>query len=217
MTTLVILAAVISLGVLANYFSRERRIRRKLLAAKRWPIGELPENVPGRVVGRAGALTTTVTAPLTGRVCFYYAIYVEVQSDDSWKRILHESSGTPFLLEDHTGRAVVDPTAAQVTIRYDHERETGSTVITSMPEDELLARHGTTSQGFWGRKSLRFYEAVISNGHEIAVLGSGIREPDLGRPSVSAYREAPATLLRLTSSARHPLLISDHPETLGPD
>jgi hypothetical protein len=47
----------------------------------------------------------------------------------------------------------------------------------------------------------------------VAILGSGIREPDpKGLPS-EGYRSAPPTRLRLTSSPQYPLAISDDPLT----
>ena len=50
-------------------------------------------------------------------------------------------------------------------------------------------------------------------GYEAVVLGSGVREPDPNAPPEAAYRGAPPTRLRLTSSAKFPLVISDDPST----
>ena len=64
---------------------------------------------------------------------------------------------------------------------------------------------------------LRYREAVIEVGETIAILGSGIREPDLeARPDGDAYRAMAGTRLRLTGSRRYPLVISDAASTVGP-
>ena len=62
-------------------------------------------------------------------------------------------------------------------------------------------------------ESLRYREAMIEVGETVAVLGSGVREPDPNAPPEAAYRGAPPTPLRLTSSPRFPLIISDDPST----
>jgi len=196
------------------YWSEAQRITRSLRAAKRWPIAELPENTLGRVIGLARAIQDPLIAPLTGRACVYYIATVKKDSDDQ-DVVVTEHKGVPFSIEDPTGRAIVDPTDARITLVFDHTQRTGSHRPPNQDEETLLLRHGYTSKGK-GKRQLsapEFSEAVIEIGDQIAVLGSGIREPDLDRAPASAYREGPPTLLRLTSSARYPLLISDEPST----
>ncbi|MBE7447908.1 MAG: hypothetical protein HS111_03135 [Kofleriaceae bacterium] len=52
-------------------------------------------------------------------------------------------------------------------------------------------------------------------GEAIAVMGQGVREADpdaVGR--VGGYRSGPPTRLRLPARSRHPILLSDAPDTL---
>lgn len=202
----------VAIGGVVRYLQPARRIKRLLRAARSWPIAELPENTLGRVIGHVRALGEPLKAPLTGRTCVYYIAQVK-DREESQMTLVDEHQGVPFVIEDDTGRAIIDPTNARITLVFDHTSDTYASTVATPEQDALLARHGRNSKGFMGAKPMVFFEAVIEIGEKVAVLGSGIREPDPERASRSGYREAPLTLLRLTSSARYPLMISDDPET----
>jgi hypothetical protein len=199
------------------YFSAAQRLKRQLRAAQRWPLNELPEDIHGCVVGRARVISEQLTAPLTGRRCLYYIATVEEQRSNgrssSWKTLASETRGVAFLLEDGTGHAIVDPNGAQVALDFDGKSSSGTFHDADAVQEAFLARHGLKSQGWVFNKSLRFREAIIEVGETVSVLGSGTREPDPLAAPEAAYRGAPATRLRLTSSARFPLIISDDPST----
>lgn len=55
--------------------------------------------------------------------------------------------------------------------------------------------------------------ALFLLGEVVAVLGSGVHEGDPTGMPPGGYRSAPPTRLRLTSSPRFPLVISDDPST----
>jgi hypothetical protein len=66
--------AVLAIGLIAVvgfgwYFSPSNKLKRELRAARRYPLGELPEETRGRVVGAAHTLEQTLDAPLTGCAC----------------------------------------------------------------------------------------------------------------------------------------------------
>src|SRR5262245_31685952 len=83
-----------------------RRQMRRLREAKIWPIGELPDGTIGRIVGTVRPVGPALIAPLTGRECVWYHIYVnavsETANDSTW-----QSESISFLLEDRSGRALV--------------------------------------------------------------------------------------------------------------
>jgi hypothetical protein len=208
---------VFALALVAWFFSSEKRIKRKLRAAQKWAIGELPENTIGRVIGEVQPLDRTLTAPLTGRACVYYVAKVEQYRSNGrsggWRTIIRETDGVPFRLVDHTGHAIVDPTKAQVALTFDDKTMSGTFDDATPIEVAFLTKHGKTSEGWLFNKKLRYTEAVVDLGETIAVLGSGVREGDPMAMPPGDYRSAPATRLRLTSSARFPLVISDDPST----
>lgn len=212
-----IILVILLIVVLSWYFSHGARLKRQLKAARPWALAELPEDTHGRVVGRALPLTEQLAGPLTGRPCVYYIAMVEEQRSTGrstyWKTVASETRGVPFVLEDGTGRAIVDPNGAQVALDFDANSKSGTFDNADPVQEAFLARHGQKSQGWVFNKSLRYREAMIEVGEMIAVLGSGVREPDPNAPPEAAYRGAPPTRLRLTSSARFPLVISDDPST----
>lgn len=212
---LVILLIVGAIALVAWYFSKGNRLKRQLRAARPWPIAELPEDTLGKITGQARVLGGTLVGPLTGRACLYYVATVQERRSNGrssyWRTIISESAGVPFMLEDGTGRALVDPTNADVALEFDGNSSSGTFHDADPRQEAFLARHGKKSTGWIFNKGLRYREAMIEVGETIAVMGSGVREPDPEAPPEEAYRGAPRTRLRLTSSTRYPLVISDDP------
>jgi len=196
-------------------YSGPEKIKRALRNAARWPIGELPENTHGRVVGRARAVDQTLLSPLSGRSCVYYELQVLDTDGKAKVTLLREAKGVPFLIEDDTGRALIDPRDAEITLDFDHETKSGHGDNATRVEEALLARHGQRTKGWLFNKVLVYRESVIEVGELVAVLGSGVREADPDGEPGALYRGAPPTRLRLTSSTRFPLVISDLRTTTG--
>jgi len=213
MTEIMVIAIGSFLGLI-GYFSwrnsEPEKIKRALRKAARWPIAELPENTHGRIVGRARAVEKTLTSPLTGRTCVYYVVQVNKGDGKAKEMLFRESKGVPFMIEDDTGRALVDPSDSQITLEFDRATASGYFDPATPVEQALLERYGIASKGWVFNKVLDYSESVIEIGETVAVLGSGIREPDPDAEPNAAYRGEAPTRLRLTSSARYPLVISDH-------
>lgn len=217
---LFILVLIAVIAICAWYFGAHQRLKRQLKQAKPWSLSELPEDTHGRVIGQARALGEQLQGPLTGRPCVYYIAMVEEQRSTGrsthWRTVAQETRGVPFILEDSTGRAIVDPNGAQVALDFDGNSKSGTFNNADPVQEQFLARHGQKSEGWVFNKTLRYREAMIEIGETIAVLGSGTREPDPNAAPEAAYRGAPPTRLRLTSSPRFPLIISDDPATTRP-
>ncbi len=217
---LFILVLIAVIAICAWYFGAHQRLKRQLKQAKPWSLSELPEDTHGRVIGQARALGEQLQGPLTGRPCVYYIAMVEEQRSTGrsthWRTVAQETRGVPFILEDGTGRAIVDPNGAQVALDFDGNSKSGTFNNADPVQEQFLARHGQKSEGWVFNKTLRYREAMIEIGETIAVLGSGTREPDPNAAPEAAYRGAPPTRLRLTSSPRFPLIISDDPATTRP-
>jgi hypothetical protein len=196
--------------------------RRKLRTAKAFAIGALPEGTAGRVAGDASALDATLQAPLTGRDCVCYVAIVDgFRGPLGWVNLITEERGVPFVLADATGRAIVDPTGAEMALEFDSIATTGPTVPLGTFVDattlqrEFLARHGRSDRWPTPRR-LRYREAVICAGTRVAVLGEGVREPDPDAPPPGDYRGEATTRLRLTSTKRFPLVVGDDTDATAP-
>ena len=210
-----LLGGLVVIWFFAWYYSGQQRVKRRLRAARAWKIAELPEGTLGRVIGKAQALEEAMHGPLTGRPCVCYVVKVEQRPTGSkyWRTIIEKSRGVTFRLVDDTGHAIVDPTDAKIALTFDDNQWSGISQNASEAEEAFLAKHGHGSKGWVFNKSLRYHEAVIELGETVAVLGSGVREFDPTAPPPEGYRSPPPTRLRLTSSARYPLIISDIPAT----
>ena len=213
--------ALLALGVVGFaawafwYYSNDQQIRRRLRNAPTKRIQELRDDELGKVVGRARGLDEMLDAPLTGRRCVYFIAIVEEQRSTGkssyWKTIIKETRGVLFMLEDDSGRALVDAKSARIAIDFDGKSKSGTFDDPTPVERAFLERHGQKGEGWIFNRTLRYREAVIADGETIAVLGAGTREPDPDAPPIEAYRGEPQTRLRLTSSAKYPLVISDDP------
>jgi hypothetical protein len=194
-------------------FSEATQLRRRLRKAPTKRINELADDELGKVVGRARRIDDGLVGPLTGRPCVYFIAVVEERRSTGkssyWKQIIRESRGVPFMLEDDSGRALVDATAARIMLDFDGRSSSGSFDDPSETERAFLSRHGEKGQGWIFNRTLRYREAVIADGETIAVLGAGTREPDPDAMPSDAYRAELPTRLRLTSSKKYPLVISD--------
>ncbi len=199
------------------HFSDNQTIRRSLRKAPAKRIAELGDNELGKVVGRTRVVGEMLHSPLTGRRCVYFIATVEEQRSNgkthTWRTVITESRGVPFMLEDGSGRALIDATAARIAIDFDGKSQSGTFDDPTPIEKAFLDRHGQKGQGWIFNRTLRYREAVIEEGETIAVLGAGTREPDPDAPPSEAYRGDAPTRLRLTSSRKYPLVISDDPTT----
>jgi hypothetical protein len=200
---------------LAMYLSPPRRLKRQLRATPRRPLRELPESTRARIVGAAQPIEGTIEAPLTGRACLYYVVtvYQERGGDLLRGKLIREERGVPFAVDDGTGRAIVDPSAAKVALDVDARSQSGTFDAPNERESAFLQRHGATGKVWIFNTRVRYREAIIGVGETVAIVGEGVREPDPTAAPEAAYRGDQPTRIRMTSSPRFPLLISDSPAT----
>lgn len=173
--------------------------QREIRGTPHHTVAELPEVTIGRLVGLAKPIDgKTVTAPLSGRTCLAYFVRVSDQTpgtggDESDLELAAESGGAPFLLEDDTGTAIIDPEGARCVLTIDDKASTSGK--TTHNQRAFLKRYAAKDLAHdW----IRWYEGIVSVDERIAVVGYGIRTD--GR-------------LRMSSSPHLPLVICDHVAT----
>lgn len=137
--------------------------------------------------------------------------------------LAHEERAVVFGLDDGTERAIIDPHECIVDLVVDERDASGTEHGPTGREQALLGRLGIDAKAwmtvghygpsFLGDLDFVYREAIIGVGEEIAILGSGVREPDPDAVPGGAYRGTQPTRLRMSSSPEHPLIISDHPST----
>lgn len=216
--TIVFLAlAVFGVGVL--WFSKDQRGRRRLKNLESSPIANATEGSLVKVRGTlALAGSTDLDAPLTGRRCVGYVVEVKERrqagADANWVTLVMKEDAVAFVVEDATGRALVNTEGAHLVLVRDGHVRTGELSDCAERAQKFLVELGTPSENaLWTRKSLRYEEGVLEPGEEVSVMGVGRWE------TVPAAMRRPgdgedAKWLVLHSTSEQVLTISDDPSTL---
>jgi hypothetical protein len=209
-------------GVIAGMFAlvaaldSKRRIRRKLKRAARVPIGQLAEGAPARIVGKVRLLDGKVLeGPLSERRCVAYVGVVDQQGsprNSIWRELARHQEGVSFLVEDASGRVAVDFDGAEAALDLDKEDVTSPGLCPPRVR-AFVARHGRGERIRADSGPVRYREGVLAVDELVAVLGVGVAEPDPEALPDDAYRGMPKTRMRMASSKRAPVLISDASET----
>lgn len=193
------------------FFTRIAVIRRKLRGAERVSIGRFPEGGIAKVQGFLVYAGEPLTAPLSGRRCAKFSVRVQQFRSHghggSWHTIVDEQGVQDFFLDDGTGKALAKMAGARFALTQDRRFSTGFLKDATPELDAFLARHGRQSQGLLGfNKRLRFLEAVLEGGEDVAVFGPGRWEedPDTGE-----------RWLVLETRGETPLYVSDDVKVLG--
>jgi hypothetical protein len=208
MFALVVVGVLIFIFV-AWYFSKDARIKRALRKAPIMKVGDFTDGAVGRITGKVRMLEE-FKAPISGRLCAHFQAKVQQrrQSGKSshWRTIIEESDMVDFVVEDESGRAMVEAAGAEVAVVKDAHFRSG-TFNDATPELEaFLQRHGKSSTGLFGfNKTLRYTEGIIEEGEEVAVYGRGRWEKPAGGGSRQLVIGAPP---------EGNVLISDDPSTL---
>ncbi len=214
---LILVFGAITTALLNVLYARSHRLRGMFEEAPRQAIANFDDRAEGKILGKLAYRSEPLVAPLTGRRCAYYEVIVEECQDDArWHVVISEAEGQEFLLEDGTGRAIVDPTLRETLIDMDVHTKSGMFNKPTPRESDFLARHGMKDTGWPFNKTFRYKEGVLEEGELVAVLGRGTKEPDPdGVAQAAGYRSGPPMRLRMRGTAQEPLRISDDPKVLS--
>jgi hypothetical protein len=187
---------------------RSRRIVRRLRRTPRVAIADHDGALARRIVGEVVPLEP-LRAPISGRPCVCYAIAAFVlapspsgDGTQEWRRIVTEHGGVAFLVRDASGRARVDPSSSELTIRTGEETD----------EHHEGARRYLLGKGHAPTRRFHLREGIIAPGARVAVAGMGVRVPDTAPPTAKVgYRSGADIILAMSGTKNLPLLISDDP------
>jgi hypothetical protein len=179
------------------------------------PIGPIADLVDGAWVKVVGKVVRcegdALVAPITGRACACFDAAVWSWTDRSpdgfvaWtpsRRLVARSlRGTPFVLEDESGQAVVDPRGAFVRLTLDHERgpQPDPLAWRSIADPSLLADVPLTP-------GLECAEGVLAIGETVLVSGLVHAGPLDG---ASTYRASADRRVRIAGSATRPASVTE--------
>jgi hypothetical protein len=155
------------------------------------PIGEAPDAAPVRIAGRVTA-DNALRAPLSGRPCTCY--YVSVVTEGSRRRTRWRfQDAAEFQLVDATGTASVPVDRPYLEVSADHIQDTTLRLLSDATR-ATLDRLGVKLDKV---HSVQLYEAIIADGDEIEVVGSGLRRAIPSERRERGFRDPPSTLLEL--------------------
>jgi hypothetical protein len=118
----------------------------------------------------------TVMAPLTGVPCyFHHSLAWEWRRqgrNNTWVKVAEETVHVPFFLDDNTGRVLIDPQGAQMSIHRDFSDEFSQSLFSSSLEipanvSSFLYRHGVS-----GDHKFKVEEYCIKPKNSLFVLGT---------------------------------------------
>ena len=118
----------------------------------------------------------TVTAPITGRSCYYYRTVVwewkRQGRSRQWVKVAGECVHVPFFLDDDTGKVMVDPRGAELDLHRDFQQEFCDSLFTAKEEvppsvRTLLLRHGISTSN-----KIKVEEFCIKPKNALFLLGT---------------------------------------------
>jgi hypothetical protein len=222
--TAILTAAFIGTHVCYQRFSAGGRLRRALRRAPRVSVADAPDGEVVRIVGRVRfADLEPLSAPVSNRRCAYYEIEVEERSgvgrNQSWSKVLeHKEHLERFVIEDETGRALVEPKAPRVVLNMDTHLSSGMSKDPPLELRSFLMVHGVATEGLLFNKTMQYTEGALEEGEQVTVLGRCRREPDPepgAGPAGAGYRQVPLRLRIVEPGDGVPMVLSDDPSTLG--
>jgi hypothetical protein len=208
----ILIVAVIVIIVLFNSFTKKAIVKRKLRKTPSKKISEFENGNIAKVVGRVDCINSPLIAPLSNRKCAYYYIKVEKRvstgKNSHWKKIIEEEIYNNFIVRDGTGTALIKTDNIKSYLVVDAKYRTGLFDDATARLEKYLNTHGHESVGFLGlNKTIRYREAVLELGEQVAVVGSGqwIEDSELFPNK---------RVLKITSFNEIPVFLSDDISTL---
>jgi hypothetical protein len=178
---LTILSSIAIAGGLYFFFVGFQLLARKRLLLTT-PTSKIRSAALGLVeVTGAAAGPYTISAPITGKLCFLYhttAWQLRDGRKQEWEKIADETLHLPFFIEDSTGQLLIEPFGADLDLHRDFREEYAASFFSSNLEDVpprvsvFLSRQGIVP----GRR-LRIEERSIKPEDLLFVAGTLTENP----------------------------------------
>lgn len=185
----VLILALGAIGLILGlflFFRGFRDLKRKRLMEDT-PTSTIRAMAPGLVEVNGDAVQPkTLEGPFTQRPCVYYEYLVEEQrtrtvgsgkdqhTETYWAEIKSEdTSELPFLVDDGTGKALVVPNGAEMTLVDRWELQPGLFQDIPGPVVEFLKTRNVDCYGLFGfKRPLRFTERILPVGQRLYLMAT---------------------------------------------
>jgi hypothetical protein len=136
---------------------------------------------PVELKGKAIPLGDTVKSPFTGKSCVYLKFLVEEKvssgKNSHWRTRASEEKRVPFVLDDGTGKILLDTQGAKLDVPADTTLSSGMLQDPPGAVKEFLAAHNIPYQNLFGlNRKMRFQEFFIEKDQQIYVLANAERK-----------------------------------------
>jgi hypothetical protein len=178
--------------------ARMKKLAPKLVSVAKAEVGHY-QRIVGKIVDGG-----TLVAPITGRACVSFDAVI-LENTSAKKVVTRGLRGTPFVVDDGSGKILVDPRGAFIHVIYD-KSQVGSLDPANVADPDLLAPlAGRTGD-------LRFDEGVLEIGEQVTVTGMITEVSSTDEDPV--YRRLAATELRIAGAPDRPAVVSERPDDL---
>ena len=178
---LTILSSIAIAGGLYFFFLGFQLLARKRLLLTT-PTSKIRSAALGLVeVNGVAAGPYTMSAPITGKLCFLYQTTAWQQRDgkkQEWEKVADETLHLPFFIDDFTGQLLIEPLGADLDLHRDFREEYAASFFSSNLDDVpprvsvFLSRQGIVP----GRR-LRIEERSIKPEDALFIAGTLTENP----------------------------------------
>jgi hypothetical protein len=203
-SSLVTAACLLGASVGIYLFLRGLLLHRRERLIATTPISTVQQASLGRIaVSGLAAGNETITAPITNVDCYCHrtVVWQETRrgSQLHWEIAAEEKSYVRFVLDDSSGKLLIDPEGADLDLHRDYQREFSSPIFSAespVPQNvrAFLMRHEVA-----GDKKVRVEEFCVKPKNFLFILGTlaknaGINAGPQATAEVTAERPAEAQL-----------------------
>ena len=155
------------------YLFREKRLIENLPTSKVRSLAMGLVELKGTIVKDQEFLKS----PFSGKECVYYTLRVSVpRGKGSWRNIFSETKSIKFLLEDDTGKILVDSDRAQIDPSFHYEKMVSFNQLPAVVQDAVKKFFPDTASKnmhiFGANTVIRCEESVLSTDAPVFVLGT---------------------------------------------
>lgn len=200
----------------SRLFRSDRAALAAIAGRARIRIAEAREGDAARVTGRVTRIAGPLEAPLSKRPCAYWEVAVREGPIGSFRAVARRHQGTRAVIEDGSGRAVIDLGAARVAVHRDHAASSNALAGPDEGMRRWLSDVGLLAslpRGF-DLTSLEASEGVIAAGEVVTVLGRARWEVD--PDEAPSLRGPPPRRLCLEPDDEGELLVTDERAVVFP-
>jgi hypothetical protein len=169
-----IIISLIVIGIAGYFLFKNYRKYNLIQKTETSPIS-MVYNGFYEVKGKIVPLGATIKSPFTEKDCVYYHFIVEQKKSSGksshWVKIIDDRRSVNFGIDDNTGVAKIDMTAADVQIKTDIKEKSGIFNNADEREKNVLQKYNQSNKNWIFEKTLHYTEKFLEAGDELYVLG----------------------------------------------